>query len=182
MLGLLKIITIEEIRMTSQLECYNDNNINPLDSVEDVLSDYNWVYSRMDNENIIVEVAGKSCQYRLLFAWKEHLNALQLRCQYDIKINPDNFDLAINAVMNINEQLWMGHFELLKNRQTPCFRHSCLIYEGDNKKFYNHIEDLVDISLIQCERYNPVFQMLASDESLDLEMLSFAMMETAGES
>ncbi len=168
--------------MTNQVECYSEVNPNPLDSVEDVLSDYNWVYSRMDDENIIVEIAGKSCKYRLLFVWKENLNALQLRCQYDVKIKPENMNLAANALMDINEALWMGHFELSKDRLNPCFRQTCLIHDRDHKKFYSHIEDLVDISLIQCERYNSVFQMLASDNSLDVGMLSFAMMETAGES
>ncbi len=168
--------------MTNQVECYSDANANPLDSVEDVLSDYNWVYSRMDDENIIVEISGKSCKYRLLFAWQEHLNALQLRCQYDITVNPNNMPIAAMALMDINEALWMGHFELSKAGLNPCFRQTSIIYEREHGKFYSHVEDLVDISLIQCERFSPVFHMLANDEPLDIEMISFAMMETAGES
>ncbi len=168
--------------MTNQVECYSDANSNPLDSVEDLLSDYNWVYSRMDDENIIVEISGKSCKYSLLFIWQEHLSALQLRCRYDIKVKPDNMPLAAMALMNINETLWMGHFELSRVGLNPCFRQTCLIHEREHDKFYSHVEDLVDISLVQCERYSAAFQMLASNETIDMEMMSFAMMETAGES
>ncbi len=168
--------------MTNQVECYDSENPNPLDSVEDVLSDYNWVYSRMDNENLIVEIAGKSCKYRLSFVWQEHINSLQLRCQYDVKIKPENMASAANALMDINESLWMGHFEISKNTMLPRFRQTCLIHGHDQKKGYSYIEDLVDISLIQCERYQSVFHMLANDSEIDTQMLSLAMMETAGES
>ncbi len=165
-----------------QLESYDNANINPLDSVEDILSNHNWTYDRTNQEEIIVEVAGKSCNYRLLFVWQEHMNALQLCCQYDLQIKPDNIQVAATALMDMNSALWMGHFELSKGNLSPHFRQTCLIHEHDHKAGYGQIEDLVDISLIQCERYQSVFYILAENDNVDAEMLSFAMMETAGES
>ena len=165
-----------------QLESYDNANINPLDSVEDILSNHNWVYDRTNQEEIIVEVMGKSCNYRLLFVWQKHMNALQLCCQYDLQIKPDNIQVAATALMDMNSALWMGHFELSKDNLSPYFRQTCLIHEHDSKAGYSQIEDLVDISLIQCERYQSVFHILAENENVDSEMLSFAMMETAGES
>ena len=155
---------------------------NPLDNVEEVLDDYNWIYSRMNNEALVVEVEGKSCAYRLLFIWQEHLNALQICCQYNLHIRPHNMERAALAIMEMNTSLWMGHFEIMKDSASPCFRHTCLIHEHDDRKDYTHIENLLDISLIQCERYQNVFHLLAGEDSIDTDILSFAMMETAGES
>ena len=168
--------------MTDQVKLHEDFEHNPLDSVEDVLNDHNWVYSRMNNQELIVEVSGKSCNYRLLFVWQEHMSALQLFCQYDLKIKPENLILAATTLMDMNASLWMGHFEIAKETQIPSFRHTCLLPDHKESKSYVHIEDLVDISLVQCERYQAVFHLLSSEEPVNIEVLSLAMMETAGES
>ncbi|PCI56165.1 MAG: hypothetical protein COB36_05120 [Alphaproteobacteria bacterium] len=158
----------------------HDDIQNPLDSVEDVLCDNNWVYNRMNNQELVVEIAGTSCNYRLLFVWQEHLNALQLCCQYNIKIKPENMSIAAMALMDMNAELWMGHFEITKSNLSPSFRQTCLIHGHEQRKSY--IEDLVDISLVQCERYQSVFQLLSHDKAVNTDILSLAMMETLGES
>jgi hypothetical protein len=168
--------------MTDQIEFYEEQENNPLDCVEDVLNDHNWVYSRMNSEELIVEVAGKACHYRIAFLWQESLGALQLCCEYDMKISPENMDMAAQALMGINSAVWMGHFELMHDTLAPRFRQTSLIRGHASKSEYDHIEDLVEISLNQCEHYHAVFDLLCIENALNSEMLSFAMMETAGES
>ncbi len=168
-----------KVIMRDQASTHSDTQ-NPLDSVEDVLCDNNWVYNRMNNQEILVEVAGTSCEYRLLFVWQEHLNALQLCCQYNMQIKPENIAVAATALMEMNTDLWMGHFEITKDNLSPSFRQTCLIHGHEHRK--NYIEDLVDISLVQCERYQTVFQLLSHESAVNAELLSLAMMETLGES
>ncbi len=168
--------------MSDRVELYSDTANNPLDNVEDVLSDNNWVYSRKNNEELVVELAGKACDYRVLFVWQEHMNALQLCCQYDMQVKPENMSVAATSIMDMNSNLWMGHFEITKGNLSPCFRQTNLIHSHGKDKNYSHIEDLVEISLNQCERYQHVFELLSSDDNLDMQILSFAMMETQGES
>ncbi len=155
---------------------------NPLDCVEDVLNDHNWVYSRMTSEELVVEVAGKSCRYDVMFVWQEELGALQICCQYNMSILPENMDMAAHALMSINAAVWMGHFEMTYDTMAPRFRQTSLIRGDDARSNYDHIEDLVDISLNQCEHYHHIFDMLCVSDSINAETLSFAMMETAGES
>ncbi len=182
MLGVRRSCNYQESPMTNQLECYDEATPNPLDSVEDVLSDYNWVYSRTNNQNLIVDIAGKSCNYHLSFVWQERIKSLQLCCEYDLIIRDNNMRFVADILMDINTSLWIGHFEIKKNSHQPRFRQTCLITEHDHKSGYNHIEALVDISLIQCEQYQHVFHILANNDDIDLRILSLAMMETAGES
>lgn len=170
--------------MTDQIEFYEDSTStpNPLEWVEDVLNDHNWVYSRMTNEELIVDIAGKACNYRLLFVWQDHMNALQICCQYEMEISANNMAMAASALMDMNAALWMGHFELTKESNAPCYRYSCLLRDQSSKSGYEHIEDLVDIALTQCERFQTVFALLSQENGMDSQSLSFAMMETAGES
>ncbi len=168
--------------MADQIEIQEDNSVNPIDCVEDVLNDHNWVYSRMTHDELVVEVAGKSCSYRLVFVWQEHMNALQLCCLYDLSVSKQNLALAATTLMDINEELWMGHFEVRKETSAPCFRHTSLLRGTHGRNEYGNIEDLVDISLSLCERYQSVFHLLSEDNQLNPQILSFALMDTEGES
>ena len=170
--------------MNNAQETHNDViEQNPLDSVEEVLSDNNWIYSRMNDDELLVDVAGSVFGYRICFVWQEHMNALQIVCQLDCTVKKQNHSLAAEALMEINRTTWMGHFEFTKTRFSPCFRYTCLVQDRENaNKVYTNIQDVVDICLTQCEQYQNVFQILSSDVPLDMQILSLAMMETEGES
>jgi hypothetical protein len=155
---------------------------NPLDSVEEVLASHNWTFSRMTDDELMVQVAGKHCEYRLFFIWQEDMNAVQFCCQYSMNVARRHHDTAAIALMAINENLWMGHFDLPKDSGVPSFRQTCLLRGMDMDAGADQIEDMVDIALMQCERYYPVFQMLAKTGLQDDASLSLALMETAGES
>ena len=155
---------------------------NPLDSVEDVLNDNNWIYDRMNNEELLVDVAGSVFSYRLCFIWQEHLDALQILCHYDCSVSPVNMPSAAEALMEINRSMWMGHFELTDEDKVPCFRYTCLFHDRSCDSVYTNIQDIVDICFAQCERYQSVFQILSAHQPTDPQVLSLAMMDTAGES
>lgn len=159
-----------------------DEDLHPLDSVEDVLSANNWTFNRMNNDELMVQISGKAGLYRLFFIWQEDMNALQFCCQYDLNIAGNNLPAASTALLAINEQLWMGHFDLPKSTGVPSYRYTCLVRNAGRSATAEIIEDMVDISLVQCERFYPVFHMLASANDINTQNLSLALMETAGES
>ncbi len=90
--------------------------------------------------------------------------------------------LAAEAMMQVNRAMWMGHFELTAEDQVPCFRYTCLFHDRHSDSVYTNIQDIVDVCFAQCERYQSVFQILASQCPTDPQVLSLAMMDTAGES
>lgn len=154
---------------------------NPLDHVEDVLNAHDWSFHRVTSDELIVQVTGKSCDYRLFFIWQDDMQALQFCCQYDVIVADDQYDKAAQSLMTINENLWMGHFDLPKETGTPSFRQTCLM-RGANDNIQDQISDLVDISLVQCERYYHVFHLLTHPAKADDQSLALALMDTAGES
>jgi len=168
--------------MSQQLDIAANHADNPLDHVEDVLHAHNWVFNRMNDDELIVEVAGKSCNYRLLFIWQEDMSALQFCCQFDMHIKREKMMAAAKAMLSMNETLWMGHFDLPQDTGIPSFRHTCLFRGMNQGSGAEHIDDLVTIALAQCERYHTVFHLLANAGNHDEGHLSLALMETAGES
>lgn len=168
--------------MSEIVEFYDENSFCPLDCVEEVLDNHNWIYSRDNPNEILVEVAGKTAHYHLLFLWQKDVSALQLCCQYDLKVLEKNFMHAASAIMSMNSTLWLGHFELGHDACTPTFRQTSLMRDENEKSVYEHIEDLVEICLTQCERFHPVFDLLTVEQDIDTDLMSLAMMETEGES
>ena len=166
--------------MDTQLDIREDD-IHPLDNVEDVLHANNWTFNRMNNDELMVEVTGKSGKYRLFFIWQEDMSALQFCAQLDIEITENNLDLARTALPDMNEGLWMGHFDLPKDTRKPGYRYTCL-FRGSGQNTTAAIEDMVDISLAQCERHYPLFALLASANDINDQTLSLALMDAAGES
>jgi hypothetical protein len=159
-----------------------EESLNPIDSVEEVLSSNNWVFNRMNDDELMVQVAGKACEYRLFFIWQEDMNAMQFCCQFEAPVSPANRDTAARALLNVNENLWMGHFDLPKLTDVPCFRHTCLFHGLPAGAGLEQIQDLVTISLAQCERYHPLFSLLAAPEITDEASLQLILMESAGRS
>ena len=166
--------------MPTQVERF-ETACNPLDSVEEVLTSHDWVFNRMNDDELMVQVTGKSCSYRLFFIWQEDMSALQFCCQYDMTVTPENTDAAAKALLELNENLWMGHFDLPADTNVPSFRHTCLMRGVNGLSGIEHIEDLVDISLAQCERHYPVFHLLSHAHTADQSMMDLALMNASGE-
>lgn len=156
--------------------------LNPLDCVEEVLNAHNWVFSRMDDEYLNVEVAGKSCSYFLQFIWREDINALQLQCHYDLKIPAKAKklypDQIMRAVMSANNSLNMGHFEITQDG-APCFKYTSLL-RGSGASGFEYMEDVLDIALSQCEQFQPLFDILAAGKAPDERDICLALLDTSG--
>ena len=166
--------------MSVQIDNY-ENISNPLDSVEEILSAHNWVFNRMNNDELMVQVTGKACEYRLFFIWQEDMSALQFCCQYNMSIDSAQMPAAGAALMKMNENLWMGHFDIPQDTKIPSFRYTCLMRGVTNASCNEYIHDLVDISMAQCERYFAAFHLLSTQAAND-QNLSLALMDTVGES
>lgn len=160
-----------------------EESLNPIDSVEEVLSSNNWVFNRMNDDELMVQVRGKTSEYRLFFIWQQDMNAMQFCCQFESPVSRANYEPAARALLGVNEKLWMGHFDLPHDTMIPCFRHTCLFHGISRGAGSEQIQDLVEISLAQCERYLPMFSLFSNaGAAVDEQTLQLALMETAGQS
>ncbi len=153
---------------------------NPLDSVEEILSANEWAFDRMGEDELTVQVTGKMGEYRLFFHWQEEFSAMRFCCQYDFDIRVDAMDDAARAMTDINSSMWLGHFAFRENSETPCFRHTALFRGQTQNSGAEHMEDMVDIALSECERYYPLFELLSRSKPASRDELDLAMMQPLG--
>lgn len=164
---------------SQEIDLFEDVS-NPLDSVEEILYANQWVFDRMNEDQLTVQITGKMGDYKLLFNWQEEFSAMQFSCQFDLDIHRDAMDLAAKMMTSINSNLWLGHFDIHQGTDIPCFRHTTLFRGMTQTSGAEHIEDLVDIALAECERFYPVFDILSHGIPANNDDLKLASMSVAG--
>jgi hypothetical protein len=156
-----------------------DYNTNPIDLLEELVSANEWRFDRTNDGEMVVEIGGNWCDYRMYFAWQEDLSAVYFSCLFDVRIPPQKRLQTADLVAMINEKLWLGHFDLCSEDLVPMFRHTMLMRGGNPS--IEPLEDLVDIALNECERFFPAFQFVLWGGKSPREALDAAMLEPVGE-
>ena len=158
----------------------NENlNLNPIDIVEDVIHQKKWNFSRAADHELVAEISSKWCLYRLYFNWSENINALTLSITFDIRFPENKIMKAYELLGLINENLWLGHFDITSRNGIPAFRHT-ILSNTNNEILHKKFEDLVDIAIYECEKFYPSFQQVLFEETNPKEAIKFANLEVIG--
>jgi hypothetical protein len=108
------------------------------------------------------------------------IEALHLACAFDLRV-PDRRRADVSQLISfINEQMWVGHFDLWTNEGMVMFRHA-LMLSGGLDASGKQCEALLDNALEACERYFSAFQFVVWAGKPAREALNAAMFETSGE-
>ncbi len=153
---------------------------NPIDLVEEIVKANQWAHDRASDKEMVVEIAGRWCVYHLLFVWQSEINALHFSCDLDMKVPKPRRGAVVELLAAVNERLWLGHFDLASDSHSPSFRHGVLL-RGALGASVEQIEDLVDISLSECERFYPAFQLVVWSGKGTAEAITLAMIDPMGE-
>lgn len=168
--------------MTSLLQKNDDITTigNPLDIAEMVIMDRDWVFDRPAESELIAEVTGAYCNYKMWFNWQEDCGGLTLSCALDSKFPKKMLEKLYPLLAMVNEKLWLGHFDLSSEDGSVTFRHSLLLREGAGTT-EEHMQELMDLAISECERFYPAFQSVVWGGKNPTDALSIAMFETVGE-
>lgn len=163
-----------------QLTDFTFPSNNPLDLAEQLILDRDWLCDRPVDEELVAEVQGSWCNFRIWFAWQPDLNALIFSCAYDAKI-PERARPKMHALLAaVNEKMWLGHFDLGSEDGVVMFRHGLLLRGGQGVSS-EQFEDLLDIAMGECNRFYPAFQSVLWGGSTVEEALAAALLDTVGE-
>jgi hypothetical protein len=154
----------------------------PIDMLEHYFSAHGWTYERGGDEEIVANFQGSWAQYELRAVWREEDNVLQFLALPDIRVAADKKQAVYEAIGLINEQLWLGHFELWTNSGLVLFRHAALLDSDDGAILsLRQAETLVEAAIEECERFYPVFQFVLWAGKTPQEAIAAALIETQGE-
>ncbi len=158
----------------------DEQRINPLDVVERLAAVNDWAFERASEDEITILVAGRWAEYQVSYTWMHDIEALHLACAFDLKVPVQRRLEVQQLIAMINEQMWVGHFDLWTQDGIVMFRHA-LMLSGGVEASSKQCEALLGIALDACERYFPAYQFVVWAGKSAREALDATMFETSGE-
>ena len=153
---------------------------NPVDVVERLAATHEWSFARDGYDEVTIEVAGQWSDYQVSFTWMPDIEALHLACAFELKVPERRRTEVIELASLINEQLWVGHFDVWVNDGIIMFRHA-LVLTGGIVAADAQCEALLGIALDACERHYQAFQFVLWAGKSPREALESIMFETSGQ-
>ncbi len=107
---------------------------------------------------------------------------LQILAFPDIKVAVEKRAAIYESLGLINEQLWLGHFEMWSGSGLVVFRHATILDTRDSDGLsLEQAEAISEAALEECERFYPVFQFVLWGGKSPGEAIAAALIDTHGE-
>ncbi len=151
----------------------------PIDTLERYFAAHGWKHDR-DGDEIVGNVKGSWTEFELRAIWRAEDGVLQFLALPDVRVPDERRQAIYETIGLINEQLWIGHFELWSSSGILLFRHAAML--GDEPQLtLDQCEALIDAAIDECERFYPVFQFVMWGGKTPKEAIAASMIETQGE-
>lgn len=148
--------------------------------VERLAAFHDWSFDRGDEDEISISVEGRSATFHVAFTWLPEIEALHVGCAFDLKVPDHRRATMLALVAQINEHLWVGHFDLWSGDDVVMFRHALLMAGGADPDG-RQCEAILKAACNACDRYYQAFQLVLWAGKTPREALEYALFETQGE-
>ncbi len=162
------------------LEIELERNLHPVDIIEHIAALNDWNFERQDADEISISVRGSWTDFHVSFNWMEDLESLHIACAFDLKVPANRKAEVKHLISLINEQLWIGHFDIWSGEGVVLFRNSHLLTGGADMS-PPQCEALLRSATDSCDLYYQAFQFVVWAGKSAAEALSQVMFETVGE-
>jgi hypothetical protein len=143
----------------SSVEPSESSPSNPLEVVERMALAHGWSFERANPDELIILVRGKWTDQQVSFIWIYGIETLHLACAFEFQVPPHCRTEVLKLIALINEQMWVGHFDLWAQENLVMYRHA-LVLAGGVAPSGRQCEVMLKTALDACERYFPAFQFV----------------------
>ena len=151
----------------------------PLDMLMALFEARGWPCGS-SSEEMTGEVQGSWTTYQLRCVWRAEDQVLQLLCLPEIRVPDEKRAAAEELLSLINEQMWLGHFDVWSNGGVLLYRNGTML--GDEGLLsLSQAQALVEIAVEECDRFYPAFQFVLWGDKSPRDALEAAMVDPAGE-
>jgi len=166
--------------MTHLLEIEPDRAVHPVDIIEHIAAINDWNFERQDADEISISVRGGWSDYHVSFNWMQDLESLHIASAFDLKV-PEARRPEVKALIAlVNEQLWIGHFDMWNHEGVILFRNSHLLSGGADVT-PQQCEALLRSATESCDLYYQAFQFVQWAGKTAEQALTATMLETQGQ-
>ncbi|MCZ8324813.1 MAG: YbjN domain-containing protein [Sphingomonadaceae bacterium] len=152
----------------------------PVDMLASLFEARGWPCEYVGEDEISGEIKGSWASYTIRGIWRREDHVLQLLCLPDIRVPDDKRAGLVELLALVNEQLWVGHFDIWSNGGVLLYRHGLLL--GDEGLLsLAQAQVAVEAAIEECDRFYPAFQFMLWGGKTPGEALAASLVDAAGE-
>ncbi len=114
------------------------------------------------------------------FSYRTELPALLFTLGFDLQATPERMTATTRLAAMINENLWLGHFDVWSDDGSIIFRHAAPMI-GRDEISPGEVQALLAAALDAAERFYPAFKFVVENGATPEDAVQAAMFEIAGE-
>lgn len=153
---------------------------NHLAIIEDIAASNDLAFERSGDDEVTIISKGQWTDYQIAFTWMHEIESLHLACAFDMTIPAGRRAEVAKLIAAINEQLWLGHFDVWTATGSIMYRHGLALPNGMVAS-PAQFEVMMANAFEACERYYPALQFVIWAGKTADEAMAAAMFDTAGE-
>ncbi|MAW08455.1 MAG: diacylglyceryl transferase [Halobacteriovoraceae bacterium] len=160
-------------------EHHLQDDIHPIDIVENLASFHDWEFDRIADDQIAMAVEGQWRTYSLTLAWSDYDETLRLVCSYEMDPPEGKVSQLYELINNMNDQCWAGAFSYWPEHKLMLFRYG-LVLAGGQMATPEQVDAIVQAAVSNCERYYPAIQLMVWGERSCKDAMQVAIAEAYG--
>ena len=94
----------------------------PVEMLAQLFEAHGWPCEFVNDDEICGEIQGSWATYQVRGIWRSEDNVLQLLCLPEIRVPDAKRKAAYELLALVNEQLWLGHFDIWSNGGVLLYR------------------------------------------------------------
>lgn len=152
----------------------------PVDMLASLFEARGWPFEFVSDDEISGQIQGSWANYQLRGIWRVEDHVLQLLCLPDVRVTEAKRGAMFELLALINEQLWLGHFDVWSNGSVLLYRHGLMLGD-DGLLSLAQAQTAVEAAVEECDRFYPAFQFVLWGDKSPSEALASALVDAAGE-
>ena len=152
----------------------------PVEMLAQLFEAHGWPCEFTGEDEITGEIQGSWTTYQVKGVWRREDRVLQLLCLPEIRVPDTKRKAAYELLAMINEQLWLGHFDIWSQGGVLLYRHGLMLGD-DGLLGLSMAQTAVEAAVSECDRFYPAFQFVLWGDKSPRDALQAAMVDAAGE-
>ena len=166
--------------MTTRARQPRPDDLAPVDMLVSLFEARGWPHELIGEDEVSSEVQGAWAKYQVRAIWRREDNVLQLLCLPDVRVGDEKRAAMFELLSLVNEQLWLGHFDLWSNGAVLLYRHGLMLAD-DGLLSLSQAQTAVEAAVEECDRFYPAFQFVMWGGRDARDALDSALVDAAGE-
>ena len=152
----------------------------PLDMLAALFEARGWPFEWSGEDELTGDIKAGWGTYELRAVWRREDRVLQIICLPDLRVPADKRGVLCDLTARINEQVWLGHFDLWTGSGMVLYRHALML--GDDALLgLGQAQNAVESAVGECDRFYPAFQFALWGDKSPQDALDAAMVDAVGE-